>query len=172
VLLNTICQYFLPYPTQLTGRGQENKDFTSNHENRQRQSAHVPVLMRARIIMLVEKSLCHKPWQTAPCLPCLLKFSQWWLCWNISHVEYSLLQVSLECVPVCLNQVQQQTVNGSVPSQVKSKWTKVACGPQSTIVLGPVNSFICCCCDVLVCQVIWLKLQTRSVQHKLVTALI
>jgi hypothetical protein len=83
-----------------------------------------------------------------------------------------LAQVSLQCLPVCLNQVKQQTVNGSVPSQVKSKWTKVACGPQSIVVLGTLNSLICCCCDVPVCRVIWLKLQTRSVQHKLVTALI
>jgi len=72
VLLNTMCQHFLPYSIQLTGRGQESKDVTNNHESRSwRQSAHMPMLMRARIIMLVEKSVFQKPWQTAPYLPSL-----------------------------------------------------------------------------------------------------
>jgi len=65
-----VCQHFLPYPIQLTGRGQENKDVTSNHEHKRlRLSAHVSMLMRARIIMLIEKSVCQKSWQTAPSLP-------------------------------------------------------------------------------------------------------
>jgi len=72
VLLNTVCQHFLPYLIQLTGRGQESKDVTNNHKNRRlRQSAHVSMLMRARNIMLVEKSVCQKSWQTAPSLSSL-----------------------------------------------------------------------------------------------------
>lgn len=75
-------------------------------------------------------------------------------------------------VPVCLDQVEQEIVNASVPCQVKSKWTEVPRGPQRTVVSGCINCFVCCSRYVLVNWLIWLKLQARSVQHKFVLALV